>query len=133
MLSSHLSPISSYRVARTPVQGVILLVEPDSAARESRALLLSTFDIHIQRVAGYCDVCGLSGSTSFSLVAISLAPSQDEARTIAAFVRRQWSLAEILLLGRLQSEFDDPLYDDIVDQCFNPSALLDASKRLYRL
>jgi hypothetical protein len=66
----------------------------------------------------------------FSLVAISLAPSQEEARTIAAFVRRQWSSAKILLLGRLQSEFDDPLYDDIVDPCFNSSAVLDAGKRL---
>jgi hypothetical protein len=105
-------------------------VEADSVLRESRALLLSTFNIPIQKAAGYCDVCGLSVSTSFSLVAISLAPNQNEAATIAAYVRRQSSSAKILLLGRLQSEFDDPLYDDIVDPSFNPSAFLDVSKRL---
>lgn len=130
MLSPYLSQISSYRAAQTPVKGAILLVEADSVLRESRALLLSTFNIPIQKAAGYCDVCGLSVSTSFSLVAISLAPKQHEAATIAAYVRRQWSSAKILLLGRLQSEFDDPLYDDIVDPWFNPSAFLDASKRL---
>jgi hypothetical protein len=130
MLSPYLSQINSYRAAQTPVKGAILLVEADSVLRESRALLLSTFNIPIQKAAGYCDVCGLSVSTSFSLVAISLAPNQDEAATIAAYVRRQSSSAKILLLGKLQSEFDDPLYDDIVDPWFNPSAFLDASKRL---
>jgi hypothetical protein len=63
-------------------------------------------------------------------VAISLAPSQNEAAKIAAYVRRQWPSAKILLLGRLQADFDDPLYDDIVDPSFNPWAFLDTSKRL---
>jgi hypothetical protein len=76
------------------------------------------------------DVYGLSGSASFSFVAISLAPSQDEAGTIAALVCRWWSSAKIVLPGRLQSEFDDSLSDDIVDPWFNPSGFLDASKRL---
>ena len=105
-------------------------MESQPATRESWAHLLSTFKIPIQKAVGYSDVYGLSGSASFSLVAISLVPSQDGAAKIAAYVRRQWSSAKILLLGRLQEDFDDPLYDDIVDPCFNPSAFLDASKRL---
>ena len=130
MLNSYSSQINSYQVTRTPVLGAILLVESEPAPREYRAHLLSTFNIPVQKSAGYSDVCGLSGSTSFSLVAISLAPSQNEAAEIAAYVRQQWPSAKILLLGRLQAEFDDPLYDDIVDPSFNPWAFLDASKRL---
>ena len=130
MLNSYFSQINSYQATRTPVPGVILLVESEPAPREYRAHLLSTFNIPVQKSAGYSDVCGLSGSTSFSLVAISLTPSQDEAAKIAAYVRRQWSSAKILLLGRLQADFDDPLYDDIVDPSFNPWAFLDTSKRL---
>ena len=130
MLNSYSSQINSYQAIRTPVLGAILLVEADPAPREYRAHLLSTFNIPVQTAAGYCDVCGLSVSTLFSLVAISLTPSQNEAAKIAAYVRRQWSSAKILLLGRLQAEFDDPLYDDIVDPWFNSSAFLDASKRL---
>ena len=130
MLNSYSSQINSYQAIRTPVLGAILLVESEPAPREYRAHLLSTFNIPVQKSAGYSDVCGLSGSTSFSLVAISLAPSQNEAAEIAAYVRQQWPSAKILLLGRLQAEFDDPLYDDIVDPSFNPWAFLDASKRL---
>jgi hypothetical protein len=130
MLSSHFSQLNSYQATRSPVLGAILLVESKPAPRESWAHLLSTFNIPIQKAVGYSDVYGLSGSNSFSLVAISLVPSQDEAAKIAAYVRRQWSSAKILLLGRLQADFDDPLYDDIVDAAFNPWAFLDTSKRL---
>jgi hypothetical protein len=92
--------------------------------------LLSGFNISVQQAAGYTDVCGLSEPGSFSLVAISLAPSQDEAVRIAEYVRRHWPAAKILLLGRLSTDFDDPLYDDIVDARFNPSEFVDASERL---
>jgi len=130
MLSSYFSQLNSYQATGTPVLGSILLVESQPAPRESLAHLLATLNVPIQKAVGYSDVCSLSGSTSFSLVAVSLVPSQDEAAKIAAYVRRQWSSAKILLLGRLQGDFDDPLYDDIVDPSFNPWAFLDTSKRL---
>jgi hypothetical protein len=81
-------------------------------------------------MAGYPDVCGLSESCAFSLVVISLAPNQNEAAKIAEYVRRQWPAAKILLFGRLSADFDDPLYDDIVDARFNPSAFVNMSERL---
>ena len=130
MLNSYFSQLNSYQATRTQVLGPILLVEPNPAPRESWAHLLSIFKIPIQKASGYSDVCGLLGSASFSLVAISFVPSQNEAAKIAAYVRRQWFSAKILLLGRLQADFDDPLYDDIVDPSFNPWAFLDTSKRL---
>jgi hypothetical protein len=110
--------------------GPILLVDEDQELRQSRAALLSIFNIPVQQSTGYTDVCGLSGS--FSLVAISLLPSQDEAARIAEYVRRHWPSAKILLLGRLSTDFDDPLYDDIVDARFNPSAFVDVGERLLK-
>jgi hypothetical protein len=57
-------------------------------------------------------------------------PSQDEAAKIAEYVRRHWPSAKILLLGILCTDFDDPLYDEIVDARFNPSAFVETSERL---
>ena len=130
MLSSYSSQLNLYQATGTPVLGAILLVEPRPAPRESWAHLLSTFNIPIQKAVGYSEVCGLSGSASFSLVAISLVPSQNEAAKIAEYVRQQWPSAKILLLGRPPEDCDDPLYDDIVDPTFNSWAFQDTSKRL---
>jgi hypothetical protein len=124
------SQFSSFRRTKKITLGPILLVEEDPELNQSRAMLLSTFKISIEKAAGYCDVCNLSKRTSFSLIVISLVPDQDEAARIATYIRGHWPSAKILLLGSLQEDFDDPLYDDIVDSGFNPSAFIDASKHL---
>jgi hypothetical protein len=67
---------------------------------------------------------------SISLAAISLLPGEAEAQQVAAYVRRQWSSARILLLGTLKTESYDPLYDEIVCPGFNPSDLLETCRRL---
>jgi hypothetical protein len=126
MLKSSLSQLNLSRGMRTREAAPILLVDGDPSLRPSRAALLSRFNIPVKQVAG----CGLSEPGSFSLVVISLALPQDEAGKIAEYVRRRWPAAKILLLGRLSTDFDDPLYDDIVDASFNPSAFVEASERL---
>jgi len=59
-----------------------------------------------------------------------LLPSEVETQKVAAHVRRQWNSARILLLGTPKAEFDDPLYDETVCPGFNPSGLLEASRRV---
>jgi hypothetical protein len=131
-MKSYMSQFNLSQGGRSPVLGLILLVESGTALCQSRAHLLSALSLPVQKAAGYCDVCGRSGGAPFSLVAISLAPNQAEAEKVVTYVRRQWSSAKILLLGRLSGDFDDPLYDEIVDASFNPSAFVEASKGLLR-
>ena len=109
--------------------GAVLLVEPDSHLRQSRALLLSALSLPVHKAAGYSEVTSIWDGMSFSVVIISLAPSHVEAAKIAAHVRHTWPSAKILLLGNLTWEFDDPLYD-VVDPSFSTSAFVDAVKRL---
>lgn len=127
MLRSYLSQI---KLPQVRAFGAILVVEADPILRESRALLLATLNLPVLRASGYGDMCRLPDSAQVSLAAISLLPSETEAHKVAAHVRRQWSLARILLMGTPKAEFDDPLYDEIVCPAFNPSGLLDASRRL---
>jgi hypothetical protein len=127
MLRSHLSQINSQQGSTF---GSILLVEADPVLRESRALLLSTLNLPVLKASSYYDTCKLTEAVTISLAAISLLPSEDEARNVAAHVRRQWNSAKILLLGTPKCEFDDPLYDEIVCPGFNPSGVLEASRRL---
>jgi hypothetical protein len=127
MLRSYLSQINSQQVRTF---GSILLVEADPILRESRALLLSTLNLPVLKASSYCDTCKLTEAATISLAAISLLPSEGEARNVAAHVRRQWNSAKILLLGTPKDEFDDPLYDEIVCPGFNPSGVLEASRRL---
>lgn len=122
--------INTYQVSRTPTLGSILLVEAEPVLRESRAQLLSTLKLPVLTASGYREVYRFPDSPSISLAAISLLPSEAEAQKLAAHVRTQWSSAKILLLGTLSGEFDDPLYDEIVYPGFNPSGLLEASRRL---
>jgi hypothetical protein len=130
MNQNSLYQINSYQVRRTPPLGSILLVEGEPVLRESRAHLLSTLDRPVLTVSSYREVYRLPDSTSIRLAAISLLPSEAEAQQVAAYVRTQWNSARILLLGTLRGEFDDPLYDEIVYPGFNPSGLLEASRRL---
>jgi hypothetical protein len=130
MLNSYLSQFNLPQGMRTREVGPILLVDGDPGLRQSRAALLLGFNIPVKQIAGYTDVCELSESSSFSLVVINLAPAQEEAGKIAEYVRRHWPEAKILLLGRLSIDFDDPLYDDIVDARFNPSAFVSMTERL---
>jgi hypothetical protein len=120
-LSEGMTPRASERV---------LMVESDPTLRYSRDLLLSIFDIPIRVASGYNDVYHLADTGCFCLVTISLSPSQTEAAKVAEYVRRKWPTARILLLGTLSAAFDDPLYDEIVDTRFDPTALIEATQRL---
>ena len=110
----------------------ILLVEADPELRDSRRLLLSTLHHPVLAVGAYVDVCRLPPDSNCCLVAIDLTPSEHEAARIAEHARRTWPNAKILLLGRPTKDFDDPLYDDVVNPHFNPSGVIESADRLLR-
>lgn len=111
----------------------ILLVDPDPELRESRRSLLSS--IHLPTCAVSCssEVFGMENEASYDLVAISMSAGANDVSYIAAYVRRRWPDAKILLLGDSCGDVDDPLYDEIVDPSFNPSGFTDVSRRLIGL
>jgi hypothetical protein len=108
----------------------ILLVGADAELRDNRRLLLSTLDHPVLAIGAYEDVCRLPADSNCCLVAIDLTPSEHEAARIAVHVRRTWPNARILLLGHPSNQFDDPLYDDAVDPCFNPSHFIETARVL---
>lgn len=108
----------------------ILLVEADPELRDSRRLLLGALHHPVLAVGAYKEVCRLPRESNCCLVAIDLIPSEHEAIRTAMHARRTWPGAKILLLGRPSEEFDDPLYDDAVSPCCNPSGVMELASRL---
>jgi hypothetical protein len=108
----------------------ILLVGADAELRDNRRLLLSALHHPVLAVGGYADVCRLPSDSNCCLVAIDLTPSEHEAARIAIHIRQTWPNAKTLLLGHPSDHFDDPLYDDAVDPCFNPSHFVEAARLL---
>jgi hypothetical protein len=129
MMRSYLSQLEE---ARTAARGSILIVGADEALLHSQALLLSILKIPVQAVSGDTEVFNLPPCANFCLVILDLASLELQTAAIAAYVRTRWPGARILLLGRLAQDFDDPLYDDIVDPRFNPSGFIEVGKRLLK-
>ncbi len=126
-MKSYLSQLED---ARTAARGSILIVGADETLLHSRALLLSILKIPVQAASGDTEVFNLPPCANFCLVVIDLATLEVQAAAVAAYVRTRWPGARILLLGKLLQNFDDPLYDDIVEARFNPSGFIEVSKRL---
>ena len=107
-----------------------LLVDLGHELLDSRLLLLSSLNIAIHCVASYTEVFHLNDAISFSLVVLNICPSDKRASDIASYVRRRWPRAKVLLIGTGCGCVEDPHYDDIVDPCCNPAALLEVVQRL---
>jgi hypothetical protein len=107
-----------------------LLVDFEHDVLDSRLLLLSSLNIAVHFVASYTEVFHLNDAIGFSLVVLNICPSDERASDIAAYVRRRWPRAKVLLLGTGCGCVEDPLYDDNVDPCCNPAGLLEVAQRL---
>ena len=110
----------------------ILLVEPNPELRDSRRLLLGALLHPVLAVSAYLEVCALPADSNCALIAIDLTPNEHEAFRIATHARRTWPRAKILLLGQPSEDFDDPLYDDAVSSCCNPSGIVECADKLLR-
>jgi hypothetical protein len=108
----------------------VLLVEPDPELRDSRYLLLSCLRIPVLTVGSYAEVFQLLEPTCYSLIVLSIRSNERQASHVAEYMRRRWPTAKILLLGDTCGYLDDPLYDERVNACGNPSGVVKAAERL---
>jgi hypothetical protein len=130
MLNASLLPVNAVPGLDTKDLEQALLVDLEYELRDSRLLLLSSLHVAVHSVASYTEVFHLNDAISFSLVVLNICPSDERASDIAAYVRRRWPRAKVLLLGTGCGCVEDPLYDDIVDPCCNPAELVEVAQRL---
>jgi hypothetical protein len=130
MLDASLLPVNAATGSDTNGLNRALLVDLEYELRDSRLLLLSSLHVAVHSVTTYTEVFHLNDAISFSLVVFNICPSDERASDIAAYVRRRWPRAKVLLLGTGCGCVEDPLYDDNVDPCCNPAGLLEVAQRL---
>jgi hypothetical protein len=107
-----------------------LLVDLVHELRDWRLLLFYSLHVGVHSVVSYAEVFHLNDAINFSLVVLNICPSDKRASDIASYVRRRWPRAKVLLIGTGCGCVEDPHYDDIVDPCCNPAALLEVVQRL---
>jgi hypothetical protein len=130
MLNASLLPVNAVTVPDTGDLGQALLVDLDYELRVSRLFLLTSLHVAVHSVTSYTEVFHLNDAMMFSLVILNIRPSDERASHVAAYVRRRWPSAKVLLLGTGCGCVEDPLYDDIVDPCCNPAGLIEVAQRL---
>jgi DNA-binding NtrC family response regulator len=130
MLNASLLPVNAATGIGTNDLGHTLLVDLEVEVQESRLLLLSFLHISVHSVASYAEVFRLNHAINFNLVVLNIYPNDQRASHVAAYVRRKWPRAKVLLLATDCGCVEDPLYDDIVDPCSNPADLVEVARRL---
>jgi hypothetical protein len=119
--SSLLLPVNAATGLDTNDLEQALFVDLEHELRDSRLLLLSSPHLTVHFVASYSEVFQLNDSINFSLVVLEFYPNDERASHVAAYARRRWPSAKVLLLGTGCGCVEDPLYDDIVDPCCDPA------------
>jgi hypothetical protein len=130
MLNASLLPVNATTGIGANDLGQTLLVDLEVEVQESRLLLLAFLHVAVHSVASYPEVFRLKHAIDFNLVVLNIYPNDQRSSQVAAYVRRRWPRAKVLLLGTGCGCIEDPLYDDIVDPCCNPAGLLEVAQRL---
>lgn len=112
-----------------PPSAPILLVEKPGDLRDSRRLLLSCIHSAVEVADGPSRIFTAGPGPNYRLIVIDLRDPKSAER-VAFYSRRRWPRAKILLLGKIRGEFQDALYDEIVDPCCNPVGFVEISRRL---
>src|ERR1700733_473997 len=120
-------------IVEASLQARILLVESDQNLLNSRSLLLAKSDFRVFTAGNACDVYHLRGVSKVSVAVLSDSLGDSELRDAAECVREQWPTAKILILGAVQTSFEDYLYDEALDLRFQPRELLDAICKICRI
>jgi hypothetical protein len=130
MLNASFLPVNAATGVGTNDLGQTLLIDLEVELQESRLQILSFLHVAVHSVASYPEVFRLNPAINFNLVVLNIYPNDQRASHVAAYVRRRWPRAKILLLGTGSGCVEDPLYDDIVDPCCNPVGLLEVAQHL---
>ena len=100
--------------------------------RESRYLLLSCLRIPVLAVGSYAEVFQLLEPTCYNLLVLSIRPNERQASHVATHVLSRWPSAKILVLGGTCEYLGDPMCDERVNACCNPSGVVKAAERLLK-
>jgi hypothetical protein len=101
----------------------LLLVEPDGELLSSRALLLSDFGFRVA-TATTCREIVNQRSKQICAAVLSDTLGPDVLHAAAESVRRQWTLAWILIVGKADTILEDQLYDEALDRLTCSETLL---------
>src|SRR5271165_6248014 len=108
-----LNPAELAEVAEKPGSR-LLLMDGDAERRETRLALLAPLHSRVHTAANFLDVSSLPASTSYGLILLSVIENRIEMHRIAAYARRCWPDAKILLLGESAHSMEDYLYDELM-------------------
>ncbi len=125
--------VSGDEIAEVCSQAGILLVESDQHLLDSRSLLLTKSDFRVFAAGNARDVYRLRNVPMVSVAVLSGTLSYSALRAAAECVRDKWPTARILILGVVQTSFEDYLYDEALDYRFQPQELLDTISKLCRI
>ena len=128
-----MSPVNPSFPSNPPEQFTrlkVLLVEPDLEVLANRTLILSRSNYTVAPANNYRESFSLRSEIGFRLAVLNDTLGEMALRAAADFVRRQWPSARILILGDAQAVLEDHLYDEVVDDRFQPEELFDTLERL---
>jgi hypothetical protein len=110
----------------------VLSVGPMESTSLVRDALLFRPGSRLSVAMSYWDLCSLSlqNQHEFEVAVLNLPSSSRELQRRAAYVRRRWPDAAILLVADNPMCLEDPLYDERVPSKIEPGALLMVIDRL---
>jgi hypothetical protein len=113
-------------IVEASLQPRILLVEPDQHLLNSRSLLLAKSNFRVLPADKACEVYHLRSVPMVDVAVLNDTLGDAGLRAAAQCVREQWRTARILILGAVQTSFEDYLYDEALDHRFEHDKLLDS-------
>jgi hypothetical protein len=109
----------------------VLLVEPDVDMLSSRAILLSDFGFRVTTATTNSEIFNLRGKQiCLAILSDTLGPRVLHAA--AESVRRQWTLAWVLIVGKANAVLEDQLYDEAIDRLTCSETLLTVLRDLFK-
>jgi hypothetical protein len=102
----------------------LILIEPELAFLPDRVPMLTEADYRVTTVRDIRELFPLCSRSTFTVALLSELLGPAALDSAARFVRSQWPVARILLLGSAQRRLEDHLYDERIDASCTPQDLL---------
>ena len=110
-----------------PVAQTVLVLEADPTVLDRRASFLQESAYTVTTARSLREI---GSQPELSIAILSLSFGAAALRDTAAFIRRSWPRARILVVGDVQLALDDNLYDDAIHHLSRKEELLKALTKL---
>jgi hypothetical protein len=120
------SLMRSPTAATSQGQPNLILIEPDLTYLPDRALLLAESDYCVTTLRDVRELFFMQDRRTFAVALLSQLLGAVALDSAARYVRSQWPVARILILGQAAQLMEDYLYDEAIDQFCKPQDLLKA-------